>query len=96
MATPMGRLAPRGAVSEEVKLLVLMEIGEKSGILVDGTGSRGWHGFWAPIEEDAEYQTLKVLPIHLAIPENAASLDHWLRPGQQSYRHEQHCVPCAS
>ena len=39
MATPMGRLAPRGAVSEEVKLLVLMEIGEKSGILVDGTDS---------------------------------------------------------
>ena len=37
-----------GAVSAEVKVLVLMEIGGKSGILVDGTDSRdtsGWHGF---------------------------------------------------
>ena len=29
-----------GAVSAEVKLLVLMGIGEKSGILVDGTDSQ--------------------------------------------------------
>ena len=36
-----------GAVSAEVKLLVLMGIGEKSGIHVDGTDSScGWHGFF--------------------------------------------------
>ena len=38
-----------GAVSAEVKLLVLMGIGEKSGIHVDGTDSRagrGWGWGW--------------------------------------------------
>ena len=41
----MPRLPDFRAVSAEGKLLVLLGIGEKSGIHLDGTDSRGWHGF---------------------------------------------------